>query len=69
MNGASPGAGLNMKRSVMQENHGLELNQGNRIDHRIRTSTRARKLRLTLSHRDGLTVVVPRNYDLRRVPA
>jgi predicted metal-dependent hydrolase len=47
----------------------LELNQSTGIDYRIRTSQRARNVRLTLSPRDGLTVVVPRNYDLRRVPA
>ncbi len=39
------------------------------IDYRIRTSPRARNVRLQLSIRDGLTVVVPRNYDHRRIPA
>ncbi len=52
----------------MSANHSLELNQGRVVDYRIRTSARARNLRLTLSPRDGLTVVVPRNYDLRRIP-
>jgi predicted metal-dependent hydrolase len=47
----------------------LELNQSTGIDYRIRTSTRARNLRLTISRRDGLTVVAPRGYDLRRIPA
>ena len=47
----------------------LELNQSTGIDYRIRTSPRARNLRLTVSLRDGLTVVVPRNYDHRRIPA
>ena len=53
----------------MQVNHSLELNQGRVVDYRIRTSPRARNVRLTLSLREGLTVVVPRNYDLRRIPA
>ena len=53
----------------MQVNHSLELNPGRVVDYRIRTSPRARNLRLTLSPREGLTVVVPRNYDLRRIPA
>ena len=44
-------------------------NEGSPIGYRIRTSPRARNVRLTLSPRDGLTVVVPRNYDLRRIPA
>jgi predicted metal-dependent hydrolase len=44
-------------------------NEGSPIEYRIRTSTRARSIRLTLSPREGLTVVVPRNYDLRRIPA
>jgi len=67
--GTSPGAGLIMKRSGMQVNHSLELNQGRVVDYRIRTSPRARNVRLQLSIQEGLTVVVPRNYDLRRVPA
>jgi predicted metal-dependent hydrolase len=39
------------------------------IDYRVRTSSRARNVRLTLSPRDGLTVVAPQGYDLRRIPA
>lgn len=46
-----------------------EANRDGRIDYRIRTSTRARSVRLTLSPREGLTVVVPLKFDLRRVPA
>jgi predicted metal-dependent hydrolase len=53
----------------MSANHSLELNQGRVVDYRIRTSPRARNVRLQLSIREGLTVVVPRNYDLRRIPA
>ncbi len=53
----------------MSANHSLELNKGAGIDYRIRTSTRARNVRLQLSAREGLTVVVPRNYDHRRIPA
>jgi predicted metal-dependent hydrolase len=69
MNGTSPGAGLRMKRNSMQENHGTELSQGRVVDYRIRISARARNLRLSLSPRDGLTVVAPRGYDVRRIPA
>jgi predicted metal-dependent hydrolase len=56
-------------RDDMQVNHSLELNQGRVVDYRVRISLRARNLRLSLSIREGLTVVVPRNYDLRRIPA
>lgn len=38
-------------------------------EYRIKTSSRARNVRLTVSPRCGLTVVVPRNFDLRRIPA
>jgi predicted metal-dependent hydrolase len=44
------------------------LNQGRVVDYRIRTSPRARNVRLQLSTRDGLTVVVPLDFDLRRIP-
>ena len=37
--------------------------------YRIRTSTRARHVRLLVSAADGLTVVVPRGFDLSRLPA
>jgi predicted metal-dependent hydrolase len=37
--------------------------------YRIRTSPRARHVRLQVSARDGLTVVVPRGFDLTRLPA
>jgi len=47
----------------------FEMSHGGRIDCRIRISVRARNLRLTLSPRDGLTVVVPRGYDVGRIPA
>jgi predicted metal-dependent hydrolase len=39
------------------------------INYRIRTSTRARNVRLQLSIREGLTVVAPLDFDLRRIPA
>jgi predicted metal-dependent hydrolase len=45
------------------------LNQDKGGDYRIRTSARARNVRLQLSERDGLTVVVPLNFNLRRIPA
>ena len=39
------------------------------MDYRVRISPRSRRLRLNLSARDGLTVVIPRGYDARRIPA
>jgi len=47
----------------------LELNQSTGIDYRIRTSARARNLRLYLSPGEGLTVVAPLGYDLGKIPA
>jgi len=44
-------------------------NQRRGVDYRIRTSARARNVRLQLSMRDGLMVVVPLNFNLRRIPA
>ena len=38
-------------------------------NYRIQTSPRGRNVRLKLSVRDGLTVVVPRGFDLRMIPA
>jgi len=35
---------------------------------RVRKSPRARHVRFTMSLRDGLVVVVPRRFDLRRIP-
>ena len=37
-------------------------------DYRVRRSARAKSVRLLLSARDGLTVVVPLDFNLRRVP-
>jgi predicted metal-dependent hydrolase len=45
------------------------MHEGPAIEYRIKTSLRARNVRLTVSPRGGLTVVVPRNFDLRRIPA
>jgi predicted metal-dependent hydrolase len=39
------------------------------VDYRIRISPRSRRVRLNLSARDGLTIVIPRGFDTRRVPA
>ena len=39
------------------------------MDYRVRISPRGRRVRLNLSARDGLTVVIPRGFDARRVPA
>jgi predicted metal-dependent hydrolase len=47
----------------------LKWKKGAPIEYRIRTSPRARNVRLTITPREGLTVVAPRNYDLRRIPA
>jgi predicted metal-dependent hydrolase len=44
-------------------------NQDKGIDYRIRRSTRARNVRLQLSAKDGLTVVVPLHFNLRGIPA
>ncbi|MBN2438531.1 MAG: M48 family metallopeptidase [Deltaproteobacteria bacterium] len=49
-------------------NQSLVLNQGKVVEYRIRTSQRARSVRLTISPRAGLTVVAPLGFDLRRVP-
>jgi predicted metal-dependent hydrolase len=42
---------------------------GPETKYRIQTSPRGRNVCLKLSQRDGLTVVVPRGFDLRRIPA
>ncbi|MDP2839033.1 MAG: SprT family zinc-dependent metalloprotease, partial [Syntrophales bacterium] len=39
------------------------------MDYRVRISPRSRKVRLNLSACDGLTVVIPRGFDARRIPA
>ncbi len=44
-------------------------NQLKGVDYRIRRSARAKRVRLQLSARDGLTVVVPLNYNPRGIPA
>lgn len=40
-----------------------------RIDYTLRVSDRARRVRLLVSAREGLVVVVPRGFDERQVPA
>ena len=45
------------------------MKQGAGVDYRVRRSARARNVRLKLSARDGVTVVVPVHFDLRRIPA
>ena len=37
------------------------------LHHTVRTSRRAKHLRLTISHRDGLVVVVPVGFDHRKI--
>src|SRR4030042_1011112 len=39
------------------------------VDYRVRISLRSRRVRLNLSARDGLTIVIPRGFDARRIPA
>ncbi len=39
------------------------------MDYRVRVSPRSRKVRLNLSARDGLTIVIPKGFDARRIPA
>lgn len=39
-----------------------------RFDHTVRVSSRARRVRLHVSAREGLVVVVPRGFDERQVP-
>ncbi|MGB4592731.1 MAG: SprT family zinc-dependent metalloprotease [Coriobacteriia bacterium] len=39
------------------------------LDYTVRLSDRARNVRLSVSARDGLVIVVPRRFDVRRVPA
>ena len=46
----------------------LGLKDGSNVAYRIRTSARAKNVRLQLAA-DGLTVVVPRHFNLRRIPA
>jgi predicted metal-dependent hydrolase len=43
--------------------------QGAGVVYRVRQSARARNVRLKLSAREGLTVVVPVHFDPRRIPA
>ena len=43
-------------------------NQAAGVDYRVRRSLRARNVHLKVSARDGLTVVVPTHFDLRRIP-
>jgi predicted metal-dependent hydrolase len=42
--------------------------QGGLPEHSVRVSRRARRIRLTVTPRDGLVVVLPREADRRRVP-
>ena len=39
------------------------------MDYRVRISPRSRKVRLNLSARDGVTIVIPMGFDARRIPA
>ena len=47
----------------------MKWHESGSIKYRVRTSLRARNVRLTISLREGLTVVAPRGFDLSRVPA
>ena len=56
-----------MEGAATPVNECLESHEGGEVAYRIRTSSRARNVRLQLSA-DGLTVVVPLHFNLRRVP-
>jgi len=47
----------------------MKWKEGAPVEYLIRTSARAKNLRLQLSPRDGLMVVVPLGYDLGKIPA
>lgn len=38
------------------------------IDYSVRTSSRSRRVRLSVTPRDGVVIVVPRNFDQSRIP-
>jgi predicted metal-dependent hydrolase len=61
--------GKGWKRGEVSVSDDRESNACKRLEYRIRTSARARNVRLHVSARDGLMVVVPRGFDLRRLPA
>lgn len=42
---------------------------GDSLDYTVRVSARARRVRLLVSPRQGLVIVVPRGFDQRQVPA
>jgi predicted metal-dependent hydrolase len=52
-------------RQVLWSEEGMT---GPDSDYRILTSPRGRNVYLKISARDGLTVVIPRGFDLRRLP-
>jgi predicted metal-dependent hydrolase len=54
--------------AVTLVNECLDSHEGVEVAYRVRTSARARNVRLQLSA-DGLTVVVPLHFNLRRIPA
>ncbi len=47
----------------------LQLQSAGGQDYSVRVSPRAKRVNLTMSATDGLVVVVPKGYDLRRIPA
>ena len=59
---------FSIERVVTLVDDCLGLKEGSNVAYRIRTSARARNVRLQLAA-DGLTVVVPRHFNLRRIPA
>jgi len=50
-------------------NKNLPLQKGETFDYQVRVSSRAQHVRLQISPRDGLLVVVPRYFDLALIPA
>jgi predicted metal-dependent hydrolase len=61
--------GQGLKDGAKMVNGGARPDQDRGVDYRIRRSARAKNVRLQLSVKDGLTVVVPLNFNLRRIPA
>ena len=60
--------GGSVERVAMPVIECLDSQEGCSIAYRVRTSARARNVRLQLAA-DGLTVVVPLHFDLCRIPA
>ncbi|HAS52724.1 MAG TPA: M48 family peptidase [Nitrospiraceae bacterium] len=49
--------------------YSLKLSDRQTIDYQVRISRRARNVRLTISAREGLTIIVPHAFALSRIPS